>query len=134
GTSSPFCPTGAPRARQQLLPRATGADNPRLAERLCGERKRMLALVARRNAVTCRDRTAALVTIADAVISRYQAAKDRRGYLDYDDLIEKTLALLGEEGAAWVHYKLDQGIDHVLIDEAQDTSPKQWEIIRRLTR
>src|SRR5258707_912743 len=75
----------------------------------------------------------ALVTIADAVISRYQAAKDRRGYLDYDDLIEKTLALLGEEGAAWVHYKLDQGIDHVLIDEAQDTSPKQWDIIRRLT-
>src|SRR5262249_19201638 len=75
----------------------------------------------------------ALVTIADAVISRYQATKDRRGYLDYDDLIDKTLALLGEERAAWVHYKLDQGIDHVLIDEAQDTSPKQWEIVRRLT-
>ncbi len=35
--------------------------------------------------------------------------------------------------AAWVHYKLDRGIDHVLIDEAQDTSPKQWEIVRRLT-
>ena len=67
------------------------------------------------------------------MISRYQAAKDRRGLLDYDDLIDKTLALLGEDRAAWVHYKLDQGIDHVLIDEAQDTSPKQWEIIRRLT-
>ncbi len=67
------------------------------------------------------------------MISRYQAAKDRRGLLDYDDLIDKTLALLGEDRAAWVHYKLDHGIDHVLIDEAQDTSPKQWEIIRRLT-
>jgi len=119
--------------RQQLITRAIEIDNPRLAERLCGERKRMLALVERRNAVACRERTAALVTIADAVISRYQAAKDRRGYLDYDDLIDKTLALLGEERSAWVHYKLDQGIDHVLIDEAQDTSPKQWEIIRRLT-
>ena len=62
---------------------------------------------------------------------RYQAAKDRRGLLDYDDLIDKTLALLGEERAGWVHYKLDRGIDHVLIDEAQDTSLKQWEIIRR---
>ena len=93
----------------------------------------MLALVERRKAVACRDRTAALITIADAVLTRYQAAKDRRGELDYDDLIEKALALLGGEGSAWVHYKLDQGIDHVLIDEAQDTSPKQWEIVRRLT-
>ena len=41
--------------------------------------------------------------------------------------------MLDEDRAAWVHYKLDHGIDHVLIDEAQDTSPKQWEIIRRLT-
>jgi ATP-dependent helicase/nuclease subunit A len=128
-----FFLTGKLEPRQQLITRAIEADNPRLAERLCDERERMLALVGRRNAVACRDRTAALITIADAVISRYQAAKDRRGYLDYDDLIEKTLALLGEEGAAWVHYKLDQGINHVLIDEAQDTSPKQWDIIRRLT-
>src|SRR5229473_3393362 len=128
-----FFLTGKLEPRQQLITRAIEGDNPRLAERLCGERKRMLALVARRNAVACRDRTAALITIADAVISRYQAAKDRRGLLDYDDLIDKALALLGEDGAAWVHYKLDQGIDHVLIDEAQDTSPKQWEIIRRLT-
>jgi ATP-dependent helicase/nuclease subunit A len=125
--------TGKLEPRQQLLTRAIEIGNPQLAERLCAERKRMLALVARRNAVACRDRTAALITIADAVLSRYQAAKDRRGQLDYDDLIEKALALLGEERSAWVHYKLDQGIDHVLIDEAQDTSPKQWEIIRRLS-
>src|SRR6266540_1736585 len=125
--------TGKLEPRQQLLTRAIEVDNPRLAERLCEERKRILALVERRKAVACRDRTAALITIADAVISRYQAAKDRSGYLDYDDLIDKTLALLGEERATWVHYKLDQGIDHVLIDEAQDTSPKQWDIIRRLT-
>src|SRR6516225_3750886 len=125
--------TGELEPRQQLITRAIEIEHPRLAERLCGERQRILALVERRKAVACRDRTAALVTIADAVISRYQATKDRRGYLDYDDLIDKTLALLGEEQAAWVHYKLDQGIDHVLIDEAQDTSPKQWDIIRRLT-
>src|SRR4029078_9456233 len=79
----------------------------------------------RRKAVACRNRTAALLTIADAVISRYRSAKDRRGLLDYDDLIDKALTLLGEDRAAWVHYKLDQGIDHVLIDEAQDTSVEQ---------
>ena len=100
---------------------------------MCREQERLVPLLERRKALACRDRTAALVTIADAVISRYRAAKDRRGVLDYDDLIDRTLTLLSEERAAWVHYKLDQGIDHVLIDEAQDTSPKQWEIIRRLT-
>src|SRR5260221_11952950 len=93
----------------------------------------MLSLIERRKAVVCRDRTAALITIADAVLSRYQAVKDRRGQLDYDDLIEKTLALLGPQGAAWGHYKLDQGIAHVLIDEGRETSPKQWELIARRT-
>src|SRR5215211_7389407 len=72
--------------------------------------------------------------IAGEVITRYRAEKERRGLLDYDDLIDKTLALLSGDGStAWVMYKLDLGIDHVLIDEAQDTSPKQWEVIRRLT-
>jgi ATP-dependent helicase/nuclease subunit A len=116
--------------RQRL---ATRAIDPTLADCLDRERARLMALLERRKAVACRDRTSALITIADAVISRYQAAKDRRGLLDYDDLIDKALALLGEDRAAWVHYKLDQGIDHVLIDEAQDTSPKQWQIIRLLT-
>jgi ATP-dependent helicase/nuclease subunit A len=116
--------------RQRL---ATRAIDPTLADCLDRERARLTALLQRRKAVACRDRTAALITIADAVISRYQAAKDRRGLLDYDDLIDKALALLDEDRAAWVHYKLDQGIDHVLIDEAQDTSPKQWQIIRLLT-
>ncbi len=81
----------------------------------------------------CRDRSAALLTVAHEVLSRYHAEKERRGLLDYDDLIDKTLELLGNVDAAWVHYKLDLGIDHVLIDEAQDTSSKQWESCSRLT-
>ncbi len=90
------------------------------------------ATIERRNAVVCRDRSAALLTVVDAVLRRYAAEKERRGLLDYDDLIDKTLSLLNNVDAAWVHYKLDLGIDHVLIDEAQDTSDKQWEIVRRL--
>ena len=53
--------------------------------------------------------------------------------LDFDDLIAKTLALLSRGEAAWVLYKLDRGIDHVLVDEAQDTNPEQWEILRLIT-
>lgn len=118
--------------RQRIVTKAVQTNAPDLAARLCEEQKRLAGLVARRRAVRARDRTAALITVADAVIRRYRAEKDRRGLLDYDDLIDKSLALMEKVDAAWVHYKLDLGIDHVLVDEAQDTSPKQWEIVKRL--
>ena len=119
--------------RSRILTAKLSRELGELAERINAEQGRVCALFERRNTIACRDRTAALLTIADAVISRYQSEKDRRGLLDYDDLIDKSLTLLSEERAAWVHYKLDRGIDHVLIDEAQDTSPKQWAIVRLLT-
>src|SRR6266540_4362404 len=119
--------------RPNVVTQSLARKEPALAQRLIEEQQRLILLRERRKAIACRDRTAALVTIGDAVISRYQAEKDRRGLLDYDDLIEKTLALLDKVDAAWVHYKLDRGVDHVLIDEAQDTSPRQWQIIRALT-
>ena len=104
-----------------------------LVERLCAEQRRVCGLVERRNAIICRDRSAALLAVAHAVLTRFRHEKQRRGLLDYDDLIDKALQLLQSVDAAWVHYKLDLGIDHLLIDEAQDTSSKQWEIVRRLT-
>ena len=76
----------------------------------------------------------AVLTLLDAVRREYEAAKRARGVLDYDDLILATRNLLARDGAAqWVLYKLDNGIDHVLVDEAQDTSPEQWDILKRLT-
>ena len=63
----------------------------------------------------------------------YQAAKQRAGALDFDDLIEHAHALLRRSDAApWVLYKLDGGLDHILIDEGQDTSPTQWDLIAPL--
>ena len=119
--------------RKRVVTRAIDVAEPDLARRLREEQSRLLGLIDQRKALHCRDRTAALLTVADAVICRYRAEKERRGLLDYDDLIGKTLAMLDKGAAAWVHYKLDRGIDHVLIDEAQDTSPRQWDIIRLLT-
>ncbi len=118
--------------RKLLITSSLARKHPELATRLEQERERVLALRAQRRAVAVRERTAALLTIADAVIRRYRAEKERRGLLDYDDLIDKTRALLDRVDAAWVHYKLDLGIDHLLIDEAQDTSPAQWDIVKRL--
>jgi ATP-dependent helicase/nuclease subunit A len=118
--------------RKSLITRGLAQKRPDLAERLVREQERVCRLLDKRNAVISRDRTAALLTIGAAVIARYRAEKESRGLLDYDDLISKTLLLLTTVNPSWVHYKLDRGIDHVLIDEAQDTSQRQWEIIGRL--
>ncbi len=125
-----FC-TGEGTPRKSIVTKAI--KDAALVERLCREQERICALLDRRRAVASRDRSAALLTIAYEVLERYGKDKQRRGLLDYDDLIDKTLELLGNVDAAWVHYKLDLGIDHVLIDEAQDTSKKQWQIVRLLT-
>ena len=119
-------------ARKDIVTRALVNKYPEWEARLRAEQDRICQLVAREFALRARDRSAALLTVAHAVIERYRAAKDRRGLLDYDDLIDKTLTLFGNTAAAWVLYKLDLGVDHVLVDEAQDTSPKQWEIIKTL--
>ena len=118
--------------RQSLITKALARECPTLADRLLAEKARIEILVARRKAVVCRDRTAALVAIARDVIKHYGAEKDRRGLLDYDDLIDKAGEMLAQVNPSWVHYKLDLGLDHVLIDEAQDTSEKQWRIVRNL--
>ena len=118
--------------RQILLTNRLGEAHPGWLDRLKAEQARVCALIARRRAIATRERTAALMAIAHAVIERYRAEKDRRGLLDYEDQIDKTLALFESASAAWVLYKLDLGIDHMLIDEAQDTSPRQWEIIKHI--
>ena len=77
--------------------------------------------------------TRAALTVADWMIGRYEQLKSARGFLDFNDLITRTVRLLARQDVgAWVQYKLDQGIDHILLDEAQDTSPDQWEVVRRL--
>jgi len=63
----------------------------------------------------------------------YAAAKRRAGAVDFDDLIGVTVRLLEQPGIGeWVRYKLDQGTEHVLIDEAQDTNLNQWRIVTAL--
>ena len=75
----------------------------------------------------------AVLALADAIHGDYERRKRGEAALDYDDLIVKALNLLSRAGAAaWVLYKIDGGIDHILVDEAQDTNPAQWAIIERL--
>ncbi|MCA0431732.1 MAG: double-strand break repair helicase AddA [Proteobacteria bacterium] len=77
--------------------------------------------------------TEALVALMREVSVRFDRAKLERGLYDFDDLINRAQALLsGSRAAQWVLYKLDANLAHVLIDEAQDTSPPQWAIIAAL--
>src|SRR5262245_46847535 len=98
---------------QTLITATLARQHPDLSSRLSQEQTRLLPLIVRRRAVAVRDRTTALLTIANAIIERYRARKDRGGLLDYDDLIEKTRDLLARVDAAWVHYKLGPGINHL---------------------
>ena len=90
-------------------------------------------LLPDRAAQICRDRTMALYRFGMAFNQEYSRLKTQRGLLDYNDLITRTNNLLAaSEAAQWVAWKLDNGIQHLLIDEAQDTSPAQWKLLRRL--
>ena len=101
---------------------------------LIAERDRLDPLFERLSALRAHARTQALFVIAAEVHARVEARKGRLGALDFDDLIHKALDLLSRVGAGWVLYKLDRGIDHILVDEAQDTNPEQWAILRALTQ
>lgn len=105
-----------------LLPRMEG-----FMRRVEAARPRRLDLLAAR-------KTAALNAFAGVFLPLYEDRKARHGWLDFDDLIFRATALLTDPSvAAWVLYRLDGGIDHVLVDEAQDTSPGQWRVIELLT-
>jgi len=107
---------------------------PEAADALKSEADRLMALCQQLGAVRMAAQTRDLLLIGRAILTDYQALKAARAVLDYSDLIEKTQNLLAQDGIApWVLYKLDGGLDHVLVDEAQDTNPEQWDIIKALT-
>lgn len=86
-------------------------------------------------AVDAVERDVILHRFANAFLERYEATKQLRGWLDFDDLITRTRTLLTDrQQAEWVLYKLDGAIDHILVDEAQDTSPAQWDVIQKLAQ
>ena len=120
--------------RQKLATKKLSDARPDLLAYLIKLQERYCAARERHRAARAAELAEGALIIIRAMRDHYQTAKRLRGVLDYDDLIVETRNLLQRRGAAqWVLYKLDGGIDHVLIDEAQDTSPEQWEIIQKLT-
>jgi ATP-dependent helicase/nuclease subunit A len=92
------------------------------------------AVLDRMRAARVADDTVKALTLARAHAAFYETAKTRQGALDFSDLVVRTVDLLTQRAtAAWVLFKLDGGIEHVLVDEAQDTAPDQWAIFKALT-
>ncbi|RME62830.1 MAG: double-strand break repair helicase AddA, partial [Alphaproteobacteria bacterium] len=106
------------------------AADPGIVPIIDAETARLLALEDSIARAGLARRTAAVLRLGLALVDAFDRIKTSEGLVDYDDLIDKALALLsGSQMASWVLYKLDGGIDHVLIDEAQDTNPAQWQVI-----
>ncbi|WP_026606712.1 double-strand break repair helicase AddA [Methylocapsa acidiphila] len=128
-----FNEKGAGDKTKSLLTKGLAGERPEIAECLYAEQERLDRLRALRKAAATLERSLALTVLVDAILSRYETMKAARGLLDFDDLIAKTSALLERSDARWVLYKLDAGIEHILLDEAQDTSAAQWRILEDLT-
>jgi ATP-dependent helicase/nuclease subunit A len=113
---------------------ATNAVDPASRTWLQGEQKRIDAAYQQIKAARVARNTVWALGVADTYLGLYDGAKAAAGALDFADLIERTHALLTVRAdAAWVLYKLDGGVDHLLLDEAQDTAPDQWDILHALT-
>ncbi len=118
---------------KRLYTKKIAENAPDLIERLDQLAARLEEVLEKENAILAAKRDSVLHAFAAAFLPAYEAEKERRGWLDFDDLITRARDLLSTPAVAeWVLYRLDGGIDHILVDEAQDTSPVQWQVIEKL--
>ena len=128
-TKAPFT------AKIGSLPTAATRDamGPALLERLNNLMDRVEQGRLTRIALKAAEKAVMLHRFAAAFLPLYEDRKAARGWLDFDDLISRARRVLTDPSvAAWVLFRLDGGIDHILVDEAQDTSPDQWQVIESL--
>jgi ATP-dependent helicase/nuclease subunit A len=124
-----FTREGSP--RKNLYTRETAASDAMLLDRMAVE---VAELLDRLKAVDIASDTLDALRLFAIFSAVYQDRKDREGALDFQDLINKTKALLSDElMSLWVLFKLDGGLEHILVDEAQDTSEDQWAIVKALS-
>ena len=120
-------------ARKQLCTKEVGPRQAECAAILAAEAARVEAVEGSRRATRLLAATRALLGLGLPMLEGYAARKQAAGLMDYDDLILAAQRLLENPGSAWVLFKLDGGIDHLLLDEAQDSNRAQWGIAAALT-
>ncbi len=126
--------SGSLKADSKLVAGSFSNDHPECLETLLELKGLVSVTLDKINALTIKEATVALVHFGQETIKTFKRLKVAHAAYDFEDLVHQTVDLLSEKpDAAWVLYKLDGGIDHILLDEAQDTSPEQWNIINALT-
>jgi ATP-dependent helicase/nuclease subunit A len=116
-----------------LVTKTLARAAPETVQALKAEQQRVLLLLDRLAAVQIADRTIALSVVMNRIQDRYEELKAIHQSVDFDDMIQRTSTLLSRSSASWLLKKLDGGIDHILLDEAQDTSAAQWNILERIS-
>jgi ATP-dependent helicase/nuclease subunit A len=124
---------GEPRKPGAFAPPNRAANFADFEEVILAEQSRIARIEDGWKAWAIAGQTEALLRLAVPVTQAYAQTKFATGKLDYEDLIARTARLLVNPGAAWVLFKLDGGLDHLLLDEVQDTAPAQWQIAGQLT-
>ena len=120
-------------SKQNKPTKALKESYPETEEIFNDEGTRLALIKHQIRAIETANLTSALYQVAGRISASYHRRKTNAGLMDYDDLITNTTSLLKQNGgASWVRYKLDEGITHLLVDEAQDTSPGQWAILKSL--
>lgn len=106
---------------------------PDLERMLAREATRLQSVLERLEAARIAETGAEVLRLGNELAEAVARRKASQAALDYDDLIIRADKLLHRPGIApWVLYKLDGGLDHILVDEAQDTSRAQWSIVEAL--
>lgn len=135
--------TQAKAIRKTIVTKDVCEKFPDVLDFISHEAQRVFEFYEKKNDIENFEFTSAFLKIVYCIFDIYAVLKKQSGYLDYNDLIFETSKLLSDgrfrkfsdenNYSSWINYKLDEGLDHLLIDEAQDTSPLQWEIVRSIT-
>lgn len=131
----PFFLTLSGKKKERLIEKKTSTINPDLYMEVKKKQEDIYQLDQTKKTENLSLNSKLIKILAEKLLLEFELYKSKNAFLDYDDLILLTHNLLTNSNAKeWVLYKLDGGIEHLLVDEAQDTSNLQWNIIESIVQ
>ena len=121
-------------AKKQVFTKEVAREIEEYDQIIAREQKRLINIIEKINALHIAKSSSNLLEVSDAILQIYAKLKERNNYLDYNDLIANSARLLqNSENSEWIKYKMDGAIEHILVDESQDTNDYQWQIIKAIS-